>query len=303
MLKMKLFDTSNPNFLSKDANTWRLEGEKEKRKFNALWIDRSDDHSMFLSFTQSFMKSENEGEKSLFDEYYENNATEIDRDFNVVFKNNQDEKKGNPPILNLTDSNNVDIMAFRVLVKDNEMITNINTGFGVNNYSGWISPDKQELILVSSFDDDDSCLQIFVQDMDTDMVTKYLISFKSCFASIPFPSSKKFKVPEKIRIPITRHDLSRVAETLVIVMDQDELSSFEEKVIGEKSVTAITISDEASPDEILKDIQDLSNNYREYKVILVRTSPIITGMIIKTFHNNVYTLHQYNETGKLFKIV
>lgn len=305
MLKFKGFDTTSPNFVSKEVNTWGLQGPDEGRPFKALWIDRSDDRSMFLSFTKSFMEPENEGEESLFDMYYSKNEPEINEDFNFVFKNTSEENRGKtPPILNLTDGvQSADIMAFHILTRDNEMITNVNTGLGVNNYSAWISPGKQELIAVSSFDDEDSCLEIFVQNMDTNMVVRYLIGFNACYSTPAFPSGKNFKVPDQIWIPITRHDLSKVSETLVILMEGDELSSLEKKIIGEKSATLMTISDDASPEEIRDGIRDIAKKYRDKKVILVRNTPIATGMVLKTFHNNVFVLHQYDESGLLFKIV
>jgi hypothetical protein len=303
MLKMRAFETHQPNFLSTEVKTWALEGQEQGRTFNALWIDRSDEKAMFLSFTKSFMESENEGEKSLFEQYQECGTTEIDLDFNFVFKNNPSEGKGNPPILNLADSYPVDILAFRVITRENEMITNINTGYGVNNYSAWISPEKQELIMVSSFDDNDSYLQIFVQNMDTNMVTKYLIGFNSCHIAIPFPSSRSYKVPEKIIIPTVRHDLSKVSETLVVLIDNDELSTFEKKTIGEKNMTTTSLPDDAPLEDIQKAIQNLAREKRDRKIILVRTTPIVTGIIMKEFHNNVFVLHQYGETGRLFKIV
>ncbi len=303
MLKMKAFETHNPNFVSKEIKTWSLQGKEQGRAFNALWIDKSDEHAMFLSFTKSFMESETDGGESLFEQYQKANASEINLDFNVVFKNNVDEKKGNPPILNLAESYPVDIMAFRVVTRDNETITNVNTGFGVNNYSAWISPERQELIMVSSFDDKDSFLEIFVQNMDTNMVTKYLIGFNSCHIATPFPSSKNFKVPEKIRVQITRHDLTKVSETLVILIDGDELSTFEKKIIGEKNVACVFIPDNVPPETIQEEIHELAKSEHDKKIVMVRTTPIVTGVVLKVFHNNVFVLHQYDETGKIFKIV
>jgi hypothetical protein len=305
MFKIKGYDTTNPNFVSDEVKSWGLQGNEEGRPFNALWIDRSDDHSMFMSFTKTFMESETEGTPSLFDQYKAQNKSEIDLDFTFVFKNIPDDKKGNPPILNLAENSCpiVDILAFRVITKDNEMITNINTGLGVNNYVAWVSPEKQELIMVSSFDDINSYIELFVQNTETNMVTKYLIGFNTCYAAIPFPSSKKFKVPDKIKVPITRHDLNKVSETLVVVIEGDELSTPEKKMIGEKNATLVSVLDNVEPEIIQKEIETLAKENRNKKVILVRTTPIVTGIILKMFHNNVFVMHQYEQTGKLFKIV
>jgi hypothetical protein len=306
MLKLKEFDTTKKNFVS-DCIGWSIEGKNQNRPFDALWIDRSDGRSMFLSFTRTFMDetTREADDNALFDIFNNGRGIEqINYDFNFVFKNTPD-AKGNPPILNLADDGNgVDIMAMRVIVNnDNEIITNVNTCLGVNNYSAWISKEKQELILVSSFDNDESCLEIFVQNMETKMVVKYLIGFNCCFATEPFPGSKKFQVPDQIKIPITRYDLKKVSESIAICMSDDELSVLEKKIIGGKNTDIVEVPYDISSTDVTDYIRELKKKFHGRKVILVRTTPLVTGTVLKMFHNNVSVLSSHGESGALVKIV
>lgn len=306
MLKLRGFDTTKQNFASHEVKGWNPEGSNQGRPFNALWIDRSDERPMFLSFTKSFMEETMNEDSPLYNIFNVDGITEIGYDFNFVFKNNNDSGKGkNPPILNLTDSiQGVDIMAMRMLVSEDEMITNVNTCLGVNNYTSWVSKEKQELILVSSFDSEDSCLEVFVQNMNTKLVTKYIIGFDSCYAAEPFPGSKNFQVPDQLRVPITKYVPRKPGnDTLVFIMDDDELTALECRIVASDGGDVATIPCDAPYPQLLSIIRNLTKEHRGKKVVLIRTTPIVTGLILKLFHNNVSVLHQQGDSGTLVKIV